>query len=199
MRYSELTEDNDKKEAIKMYTKFGKKIKRDCQSYLSQVESPFKLFRGLSERGPFITKQVRLTGRQPLAMDHDDYTAANDYFQKQFGAPFRNSMMATGDMTNTWKFGNTYIVYPIGNFEFVWSPEIDDLNYGIRTPNFRDHYNSDISYFLSEAKYTNKNLEAAIESGNEIMIRCKKYYGFEIYERGPLKVEEMYQIIGDQL
>ena len=168
-------------------------IKKNCQPYLSQVEDPMKLRRGVSRnykadpingRPQFGKKQGHLTGREPLGgpmRTHHD--AVNKYFTSEFGYPFRNGILSTGDQMMASGFGTDVAIFPIGEFKFLWSPSVEDLNQqiSIEWAAFRldaapESVERLIIGLISEIGYQTTDLQAAIESKNEIMIWAEEYY-----------------------
>jgi len=174
-------------ETLNDWAEFGDTIKRDCQPYLQQVSDPYKLYRGMKSQdwknGAWGKKEGRLEGRLPRGLGFVLTKVANDFFEENFGGPFRNSVLATGNHDAATVFGTVHNIFPIGEFEFVWSPRVDDINYHLNDYLFKlpDYtWEEEMYQFLERSQYTNKNLDAAIKSGNEIMIRCKEYYAIEM-------------------
>lgn len=184
--------DNDRK----IWEDGTRLIRRDCQPFLKQVSFPFSLYRGMfGSTHKFVKKQVRLEDRRPSEMDQRDHETLNKHFTQTFGAPFRNAMFASGDEDSSGYFGSLYSVFPIGPFEYLWSWEIDDLNFQMHdllndfyvkhareqimppTPAQRAE---GVTMAISEVDYQTDELEKGINSGNEIMIRCKAYYALPI-------------------
>lgn len=194
MRLFEV-EINNNDDALEMVAA----INRDCKPYLDAIDhnpAHYPLYRGVgSESDLFIIKSVRLDGRRPSDSAQNVHDALNDYFIQKFEEPFRDAMFAAGTDIVAESFGNLYLVFPVGQFTFIWSPEVTDLvtewssslddivdtEYGPR---------SDMNRFMNQFDYTNKNLQAAIQSNKEIMIRCEEYYGVRI-----LKLEDPTQLV----
>lgn len=185
MRYCELVEDDAKLRKIKKGLRL---IKLDCQPYLSQVKDPAALRRGVSRDydadpingRPIINKkQAHLTGRYPRGRQMKEWhTLVNDYLTSEFGLPYRNGIMSTGDQLQAGGFGVDVAIFPIGKFSFLWSPNVKDLNRdvrrwsGINGARGRDVF---IGH-LKDAGYQDTDLQAAIDSKNEIMIWVEEYY-----------------------
>lgn len=161
---------------------FINKVKSDCQPFLEQIHYNIKqlgLWRGIPQRfggrmkaDTFIHKQVRLEDRAPRDSENKQHKLWNNWFKKNLGEPFRNAMFATGDEHETSPYGSAYMIFPVGNFTFAWSPHVTDLSLNQITTNAKSTHER-----LSAAEYQTDNLQAAIFSGHEIMIRCKEYYG----------------------
>lgn len=163
-----------------------KLIKRDCQPFLSQVDKPFSLVRGLSmsyNKGLFIKKQIRLDDRQPREMTQYRHDAINKYFTEKFGVPFRNAMFANGNEDEDIGFnifGAPWHVFPIGDFKFLWSSGVDDMNYHTGrwiADSLGDPEDEAIIAGIERSNYRTTDLQGAIWSHNEIMIRGSEYYG----------------------
>lgn len=238
-------------------------IKKNCQPFLQQCNQRF-LYRGihsLKTNNEFIKFDVR-QNRSPTGSSrilHELYIKA--FNKLGFVANRNNSIFCSGSLDLADVYGNVYIVFPIGPFQFTWSPNTEDLlhsaslykeyfeNEAVFTLNYRDKtylelleqffktydfniidktvtnnhaqfktdsidnpklddteiakyfYNTggktfgrdnnasvlkitnyteeNILEFIKKLNYTDKDLPAAIESGNEIMIQCKDYYAVE--------------------
>ena len=172
-------------------------IKKDCQPYLKAVGgdiSKYTLYRGLrGTNTQTMTGRVRLDDRKSAGMDSRVHDKVNDYFVEKFGEPFRNALFTSADPDFAKDYGNLFIIFPIGEFTFIWSESVRDM-YDI------EHYINDaidedmddfhpgdepmnyLKRFLDEKEYINQNFKEAISSKNEIMIRCKAYHGINLTE-----------------
>lgn len=172
----------------------AKLIKQDCQPYLSQVKDPMLLRRGVKRdynadpdagRPMFNQRAAHLAGRRPQGSNMQDFktwpdgkikdhhTMVNEYFQATFGNPYRNGVMCTGDQLTSSRFGTDVAVFPIGEFKFLWSPLVQDLNH---SHSLWERADQDFMTMLTNAQYQDTDLEAAIASKNEIMLWAKSYY-----------------------
>ena len=115
MRFYELTEDinvlagdrDSQYEAA--YT-----ILENCEPFISQVSDPLSLFRGMGAQIiKFGEKKIRTNNRKPVQMRENWHNMLNIYFQQEFGAPFRNSMLATGSRSVASTFGIQHMVFPM--------------------------------------------------------------------------------------
>ena len=173
-----------------LWEKGTRLIRRDCQYFLSQVDHPFSLYRGMfGSTQKFIKKAVRLDSRRPQEMDVQHHDTINNYFTEAFGEPFRNALFATGDSDASNYFGSNYFIFPIGKFTFLWSWEIDDLNFHMHDlldelfknrnspiPPTPEQKAEGLVKALRNVDYETDDFQKAVKSGNEIMIRCKEYY-----------------------
>jgi len=139
MRFNEfITEDFAAEQIILNY---ARTIKQNCQPYLQQNPSAifrYPLYRGVKPLGGFrsgsgvgdanvIRKEVRLTNRKPSDMTIELHQFINGYFKQEYGAAFRSAMFASGSPDQASDYGTVYIIFPAGNFEYLWSPEYEDL------------------------------------------------------------------------
>lgn len=188
MRYYELTEKEDYRKPVNLKKNLAL-IKRDCQPYLSQVKDPMLLRRGVArqtDRMAFGKKQAHLAGRNPRGTQmKEHHDAVNKYFTSEFGLPFRNAVMTSGDQLLVGSFGTDVAVFPIGEFKFLWSPKIRDLNHQIIMNWAVEIFGTDVKpsdqepiliELISKSGYQTTDLEAAIKSQVEIMIWVEEYY-----------------------
>jgi len=192
MRYHELLEDSmydlakrrTEKEHAPIIKKAVALIKRDCQPYLSQVKDPMKLRRGVSRdmnahetgRPLFNKKLAHLPDRIPRGSYMSKWhPVVNDYFTLEFGLPFRNSVITTGNQLQSSNFGTDVAVFPIGNFKFLWSPNVYDLNH-VYVEWKINGSEQKLLNALKTANYQTTDLQTAIESNHEIMIWVEEYY-----------------------
>lgn len=172
-----------------------------CQPFLNATGS--SLYRGveLSTEAMYYTDEIdgvpikwyiskSNKNRLPTDTPHYIHNAADRYFQNAFGWKARSAgVFATGAIGNAHQYGAAHLMFPIGNFKFIWSPNVEDLYHhyrGIVVAFERLERQEGISFGeddilrtfedkLHEAKYQDDNLPAAIKSRNEIMIDCDEY------------------------
>lgn len=183
-------------------------IKKDCKPFLEKVD-PINLdkliYRGMDENKFFIHKDVR-KNRKPFTTPSVIQEFVDNYLKEKYGKQFRsNSIFVSGSPYVATTYGTSYIIFPIGNFEFLWSPHVSDL-----TPNLAlairkgydkaeqqydvfqeiskfkspeqlpDNVKEQLTKTLQKVDYKlNDNLEKAIESDKEIMIKCDSYYAIK--------------------
>jgi hypothetical protein len=125
------------------------------------------------------------------------HDAVNTYFRKHFGYPFRNGMFGTGDRHTIGQYGNMYYVFPQGDFTYLWSEDINDMFNSITTQALSNSENTAqefIDKVIAPANWHTDNLQAGIDSDNEIMIICDRYYGIS-YNMKSTDKEGMLEII----
>jgi hypothetical protein len=157
-------------------------IKSDCRPFLRKLDKNRirLLYRGTQHwLGDFntIKKFIPRKHRKPSDMNELDHEMLNKSFYKKFGwKPRSEGVFCTGSSGTASGYGNDYIFFPIGDFEFVWSPTIDDLYDYTHTRKpigsifLKDFYDETVD------KYINSGLATAIAKRYEIMVRCNSYY-----------------------
>jgi len=174
--------------------RFVEQIKRDCQPFLQQVNNQpfnkFALYRGIhNTEEPFVTKEVRLKNRKPSDTSLTMHQIIQGYFKKTYGEAYRSAMFTTGDRSTADEYGTLYKIFPIGDFTFLWSKEIEDLysildeyDLGGAVEFHKDEdpagFKEVVNNFKNEVltTYQTSELHTAILSRHEIMIRVPKYY-----------------------
>lgn len=187
-------------------------LERDCGPFLAESKQRGLLRRGMSklndndatfvsspystEKVPYWKKQPR-TDRRPLDIDKKIHLKLDDWFQSKFGFKARSSGLfcfGTGATSSAIsQYGTEYYIFPIGEFKYAWSPNVKDLFITISTSKQRDEDDGkdstdNIDSFMNEFKYQDTDLDQAIVSRNEIMIKCDKYYIFPTSAQDALRI-----------
>lgn len=168
------------------------KIQKDCGPVLKELKNANDfLYRGMTRQGYFLKKKVR-TNRQPLTTSKKLHQMFDMYFKGKFGWNARsNGLFVTGSSNDAASYGpKTYMIFPIGNFKYIWSPEVGDL-FIFASQNKLTGYEAEklpasiryerTSEALDDGNYTDKRLAEAINSENEIMIKTDTYYAMDIF------------------
>ena len=121
---------------LKQYLKEGKDSKEilailyeDCFPFLKEIKGTDEfLYRGVSLSVSDILKRTtRLEDRRPKDTPEWMHEVLNNAFESKFGWPARNGVFATSDIDDAEKYGTAYLFFPIGKYEYVWSPTVEDL------------------------------------------------------------------------
>lgn len=148
--------------------------------FVASARRGFCCWRGLSidNREPSALHGVLETYpvRRPRSMGHELSEACDEWFEQRFGwrARSNHTLFVSGSREQAAQFGMPVIVIPIAPARYLWSPRIADLTehfetLGVTSP-------SAIPELLEAGSYRDGDLEAAIGSGHEIMVRCERYY-----------------------
>ena len=171
-------------------------IKKNCKPYLQQkAKAPLQLFRGTKalEYEDFLEITPR-KDRQPRDTPQKIHKKFDQLFLKYHGIKARSEgVFTTSDNTVSSFYGINGIVFPIGNFKYLWNPNVKDLSTDPNGANItkpwykkifdelmvlvtKDYENIDDMLENIIKKYKSTDLKNAMKSGNEVMIFCKKYY-----------------------
>lgn len=107
-------------------------IKKECQPFLKDLKkaSPINnlLYSGRKEKTLEAFRGTVRKNRVPKDTPLSIHNWLDSWFEENFGIKARsNSLMAVGDTSVAKGYGNLYAIFPIGNYEIIWSPEISDL------------------------------------------------------------------------
>ena len=182
-------------------------IIRDCKPFLKEIDyevDKYKLYRGTTGSDsiisvkPVFKQYARLNDRKPMNSSRVMHDFLNSWFEKNYGHPFRNGVFVTGDMNFAENYGFINVIFPIGEFEYLWSPTYEDLyvhlgklcielkEKGILQRDYNcKEINKDtkiMKYILDNkmVEFKNNDLKSAIKSGHEIMLWCKSYYSIPL-------------------
>lgn len=180
------------------YDEYFKSVMTDCKQYLNSIDnSPTKynLLRGIEGKHIFTKLNVR-KNRQPRDMPKDIHKLIDDWFLENFGHRYRsNALFATSNFTEikSADYGTPHRIFPIGDFNFVWSPAATDLwtatekdmsDFVIKQG---DDIHKDpellkdfVDNMMKNLNYQSTDIKKAIKSRNEIMIACDSYYATTI-------------------
>jgi len=159
---------------------FALEVRKNCQPFLAHCKSdPFILYRGVDETDNIIHKDVRLTDRTPLNTPRPAHVQINNYMENNFGAPFRNAMFCVGDVDSADYGAQPYYVFPTNNFKFLWAQNYKYGDLFMAWQKALRPMGEDLDKFLDYANFSTGNLIEAVQSDNEIMVRCNSYYGMD--------------------
>lgn len=157
---------------------------RDCSPYLNEINGQvgkYTLWRGIQgtvAKG-FGRKDARLAGRNPLNTRKPQHDIINKFFVDNFEHPFRNAVFVTGDYMQAREYAqggaNPHAIFPIGNFEYLWHPLLDDMYNEIA--NTAPAHTEKLMNNL-KGGYRQDGITEAINrrGGIEIMLWCEEYY-----------------------
>lgn len=176
-------------------------FKEDCSFILSKLRGgglENLLYRGMKGPRPDFVFATWTDRERPLHTRVEYHDLFNDFFIDKFGAPARNWMFATGNRDTAEMYANPSlcVIFPIGQFDWICAQDsklqdLYTLSSGIESnvtlddsiPESKERKEilARLRIELEKAKWWhNTNLQDCIESGNEIMIKCKHYYSFNV-------------------
>lgn len=174
-------------------------IEKECQPFLKRSGREGSLWRGIvSLQNPQkamigdekVTYYVMTVRKDREARDTSPKIAAaiDNWFDDNLGIKARSqAMFCVGlpGLETAKNYGNhTCTVFPMGQFTYAWSPDVDDLYNAIYDGQGEDlkliQANGKvdperIDDFLSKKKYTMNGLDKAVQTDHEIMIDCEQY------------------------
>lgn len=130
MKFTEYIEEASKKE-LKAYG-IIQSLKKDCAPFIKELRKTQQnrlIWRGTSKSN---TKTIiRVTPRQdrepkdtPAEIQHE----INDRFQKKHGwRPRSEGVFTSPRKSAAVAYGTSYMFFPVGKYEYLYNPEIDDL------------------------------------------------------------------------
>ncbi len=99
---------------------------------------------------------------------------ADMWFQQHFGWRARSQgTFVTGRKTEAAAYGHPHLIFPVGEFDYIWSPKIHDLYTAI--PQTVDVDQDEVYKILGDGDYQDANLNQGLRKGNEVMLKCKSY------------------------
>lgn len=220
-------------------TEMAKYIESHCKPFLDESKRKGLLFRGigtfaqsgefnlpgLTDAIPFAIITPRVD-RQPRNMPKKFHTLIDDWFKDKFGLKARsagvfafgvkssNTAASYAASSNKGQGGFACVIFPIGPFKYVWSPEVHDLftnvhdhftnfsqmdytkfsqmDYIIQDGENNGENNGEIDvkkfyHYLETLDYKSTDLSAALQSKNEIMLVCDKYLALSVPIKSTLR------------
>lgn len=115
---------------FKLIDERAKPFVREMKSWAKSGDNRIDFFyRGVKEEpDKWEIRQSHLDDRTPRGMSRAEQYVMNQSFIKKFGWPGRNGVLATTDKTSAAMFGRPCIFIPFGNYKYVWSAKIGDIN-----------------------------------------------------------------------
>jgi hypothetical protein len=106
-------------------------ISKQCQPFLNEIGDidTHQFFRGTRIRfSPNVVIQEPRVDRRPLTNTRSAHDAADSFFFDEFGIKFRSQALFCSGLEEIAKiYGDVYIVFPIGKFDFCWTEEFTDM------------------------------------------------------------------------
>lgn len=163
-------------------------IVRECKPVIDASGGPanYTLYRGMKSSNIFQLKDVR-ESRRPLDISNKVHHAMDQWFKDRTGVNFRsNAIMTTSDRKTARLYGNIHLVFPVGTFKFMWSPNAADIGsyvYDRISPSEeKGDVTERVEEILNQAEFKSGKFTDAVASGNEIMIHCQQYWSINLQE-----------------
>lgn len=126
-----LTESDDEMDAMfddemDVILKAAAIIRHDCQPFI-EASKMERLYRGGYWDGELLTKKRVRKNRMPVNASKELTTAFNEAYSHLGYSPRTECVFTTGNSNDAIEYGNLHLCFPIGKFDFLYSPEIHDL------------------------------------------------------------------------
>lgn len=145
---------NEETITVQQTSKILDKIFEECKPYIDLMKScdgQRLLFRGF--RDEITIKEIKHRwNRTPIDTPQEIHDFLNDKFNKKFGWNARSGVFCyLKEIKNvTTGYGNPYILFPIGDFKYLWSNKVHDL--------YSDH-EIEMNDYLEYTKYTDEKID----------------------------------------
>jgi len=178
-------------------------LKKDCKKFIKFVglyNPPALVYRSIKGSNDDYTTRTPRTNRKPTDTPLYVQEIMDVLFYERFGWKPRSGgvFTATGGFEG---YGVPHVFFPIGDFKFVWSPEVRDLfidlnklhlyKIEMRHPyknsskrkNSREFYEEIRKALkpLIDSFYQNEKYNLAFNEEREIVWKCKKYHLVNIH------------------
>ncbi len=181
-----MNESNTNDKILKMIEDIHSK----CQPFILQWLYSFKnssilmpLYRGTNSKPIYYKEKIR-TDRKPTNTKQETHQVFDDLFLRKYGIRWRtNSIFTTGSYSEADLYGQVYIIFPVGRFDYIYNPVVADLYLYTKRKLTIDEMGHLVDGYKSD------NLRNAIISYNEIMITGKEYIAVQDYKYGSAIVD----------
>jgi len=183
-------------------------IKRDCKPFLKRIKGAKEfLWRGIEMKSDDITKIIPRKNRYPKDTPQDIHDAFDSMFKQRFGWKARSEGVfcyATKGATTGYGAAS-YMIFPIGDWGFLWSSKINDLysetkeaweNGGMEPD--RDDYDMEYGEGSNNGKWyyegteVGSPMELAVELAEEDRSQCERDAEYDCGEEPSEEQEELF-------
>jgi len=158
---------------------FIPKIQQECKPFLKDIKGAAGTIFRLDTKNnnkPIWKKTVR-KNRRPLDTTVDIHNEIDNLFLKKYGWRARSEGLFCWIKMFNDIFFRTWLVFPVGNYKYLWSPSVEDLwnQLGnISSNNTQDN----VEYFEDTYidTYYSDRIKMAVKYGVEVMVKCDYAY-----------------------
>jgi hypothetical protein len=116
---------------IETYYELLKNIENECSKYLNlfrkTTNAHYLLYSGRQSSAKWFEDKIR-KNRIPVDTPQEIHDMVDDIFKKKTGKRLRsNSLFCVNDETTARTYGKLFYIFPIGNYESWYHPEVADL------------------------------------------------------------------------
>jgi hypothetical protein len=178
-------------------------LRKNCKPFLQEVKyNNWPMYRGTDSGGDALMfTGIPRKKRLPTDMSRGDQHDLDGAFKKIFGwRPRSQGLFVTGSRANAGQYGPIYQIFPIGNFKFLYSTDIEDLysEFDMGLSSYSEEIEDNLPEFISD-HYTDENLVRGIKANVEISILCEKYFALRVppVPKSIVDWDRVYKIIID--
>lgn len=177
----------------------AKTILEQCMPYVNavgEVEVDTILYRGTEAKiDDFIARERKEKGGVTARYSGDKGELLRNYFNQQCSINLDIIIFAIGDLDAARAFGNPYVIFPIGEFKYMYSKSGTSIS---AVNNKKDLDNADFSCGVandySESGLPDPEFQRAVKSKNEVMIQARGYLPISLsywQQNGQIILEEL--------
>lgn len=184
-----VTENLD--QTLESARNFVQQIMKKCKPYLDEINADlgnYPLYRGTRKKYQAGTKLTHsATPRDPVDTDLQTHNLFNQAIQNAGKTADRsNAIFTSGSLRVAKRYGDTNLVFPIGDFYYTWSTKVADW-YWYMVPVQSQIGLENLEYSI---RGDDNSLKQAIKSNHEIMLHCPN--GYYVYPHTDLQYLEQY-------
>ena len=161
-------------EIVNNNVNYGDLIKEHCRPYLSEVGEQFAFSHFLYKGTWNPPKQplISINGRPDSNIPRKLHVEFERVFQKVYGFPYMKAVFASTDIGQAVEYGDdVFAVFPVGNFQYCWSPTVEDMFYMTGDDEIEKH---EIESAVIKNKFTTSKLKSAWKRPGEVMLVMSK-------------------------
>lgn len=130
-------------------------LMKDCKPFIDEIRKGRKvgfLYRGTEKNILNLKKVKPRKDRKPKDMPEDLHKLFDKLFKKEFGWKARSEgTFVSGFIGIATSYGKPCLFFPIGNYKYIWSLEIEDLYSEVEESGYLHEFES--SLFLTSCDY----------------------------------------------
>lgn len=170
-------------------------IHQDCLPFLKEIGDKLPIYHGSNNIVKTMQKIPLTKNKKPSYMSREVHDLLDSSFEMLSGVKFTSSgISTTGSRKMAYQIGNVHLFFPVGKYNYAWSPLVNDANeyFGLKaasgvvedghieydSENVDKYYDAVHEFIMSGgAQYKfNTGLQEAAQSGHEILFNCDEYY-----------------------
>jgi len=128
MKFDDYIYEADKK-SLTLYGVLDT-LENDCKPFIQELKKSGKevLWRGTHAHTKTLIRLTPRMDRTPTDTPRGVHDELNKRFKKKFGWRVRGEgVFATSSFTNAADYGIPYMIFPVGKYEYVYNPNVEDL------------------------------------------------------------------------